>query len=580
MLIPSTSKLIQLALDITGYRYLTVENIASFFLHPITIVLLLLLCLFVAFFSMMDVSAIIYNTDMSYQDKTTNMVEMIRFGLQNALRVFSRKNILMSVFMIVILPFLSVGVAWSYFRMISLSDILLGMIRRKWQYSAIFLLVILICAVFFIRWVYSFHYFTIERNTFFRACFRSSHLNYKRRLKDTLYLILIQVIAGLLFVILFGLGIGVILLITHFFAQGTLFETVSMSVILTYLNILYLLLLVLITPIGIVCISSMFYRHKKTQGEAIRHCRQVVIKEKEKTSQYEKRLHVSLWILVFSIGFLFYPLLQAGALGLRVEYARNVAVTAHRGASADYPENSMSAIKGATELGADWIEIDVQQTKDGQIIVMHDTNLKRTTGNDVNIWNVTYEQLQDMEIGSWFSTEFAGEPIPLLSEVLEFAKENHVRLNIELKPTGHEEDFEKSVIDLIREYGLEDQCVVTSQVYEVLQNVKKYDPEIHTVYVMSVAYGNILRLKAADSFSIKYTFVTDQLVTKVHNAGKEIYAWTMNSEYLLNEMIELNVDNVVTDDVVLAQKCIYTSKSSNIVIRFVKKLLGIQIAGF
>ena len=88
-----------------------------------------------------------------------------------------------------------------------------------------------------------------------------------------------------------------------------------------------------------------------------------------------------------------------------------------------------------------------------------------------------------MEAGSWFSESFSGEPIPRLEEVLEFAEETGVRLNIELKPSGHETAFEQGVVDRIRSYGLEDRCVVTSQNYEVLKQIKAYAPEIKTVYV-------------------------------------------------------------------------------------------------
>lgn len=578
--IPLLSRVITLSLNVTGYKYLTVENFSGFLTHPLTLAFAMLLLLLIAIFNFFDISAIIYNTNMSYQDKKINLREMFRFAFQNLWKFLHPKNIIFFFIIDFILPFMSIGVAWSYFRMISLSDLILSLLRRKWYYevSTVILLVLLwyIC----MRWIYSFHYFSVGKVNFFRACKKSQKLSKKHRFKDMLKLFLLQLIAGLVFVVLFVAGIAIITLITKFFAKKALLESISLSVILIYLNILFLFFVALITPFSFVCITSMFYKRKESLGEEIPKIDQVKVKEIKYAKKLEHILLMMVLVVAVVVGSVYIYLVQAGRVKFNIEYVKNVDVTAHRGASSQYPENSKSAFEGAIDLGANWIELDVQQTKDGQIIVMHDTNLKRTTGQDVNIWEATYDDLQKMEIGSWFSTEFTGEPIMLLSEVIELAKENDMRLNIELKPTGHEENFEKNVVDIVREYDYQKNCVVTSQVYEVLKNIKKYDQEIYTVYVMSVAYGNIYKLRAADSFSIKYSFITENLVRTVHNAGKDIYAWTVNSEYQINQMISMNVDNIITDNVVLARKCIYSSKTSNIVIQFIEELIGINFEMF
>ena len=91
----------------------------------------------------------------------------------------------------------------------------------------------------------------------------------------------------------------------------------------------------------------------------------------------------------------------------------------------------MRAFEGAREMGADWIELDVQQSRDGQIIVMHDTNFRRTAGVDANTWELTYEEILELDVGSFFDAAYAGEKVPLLSEAAQFAKENGIKLNKE-----------------------------------------------------------------------------------------------------------------------------------------------------
>ena len=203
---------------------------------------------------------------------------------------------------------------------------------------------------------------------------------------------------------------------------------------------------------------------------------------------------------------------------------------------------------------------------------MHDTNTRRTTGVSGKIWQMTYEEVARLDAGSSFGKEFAGEPVPRLRDVLEFARETGIKLNIELKPTGHEESLEESVVDLIHEYEYGDSCVITSQVYRVLENVKAYDPEITTVYVARLAYGNINKLACADHFSVEATNATRRLVSRLHNEGRQIFAWTVNTRDSINKLIDRNVDNIITDNVPLALHCIYESRYSDLLSEFVKLL--------
>ena len=278
-------------------------------------------------------------------------------------------------------------------------------------------------------------------------------------------------------------------------------------------------------------------------------------------------------MLVVSLGSIFTYNVITGNVTLNLGYTKNMEITAHRGASVKYPENTMSAFIGAESLGADWIELDVQQTKDKEIVVSHDTNLKRVTGVDKDIIDLTYAEIEKLDAGSFFDEKFKGEKMPLLKEVLEFANEKNIRLNIELKPTGKEIDFEKEVIDLIKEYHFEKKCVVTSQVYEVLENIKNIDKDIKTVYVMSVAIGNITDAKYADAFSVEASNVNAELVNLVHSEGKEIYAWTVNTEESILEMIDMNVDNIITDNIELGKELVKTN-SNDYVNEYIKNIFN------
>ena len=323
-------------------------------------------------------------------------------------------------------------------------------------------------------------------------------------------------------------------------------------------------------PFSYGCVSVLYYRHKEETGEAPVYSEAPQYNQRGFSRGLLRCIYVLAGCIVVAGSFGLGYLLCSGKLNPQIEYIRTMEITAHRGASAFYPENTMAAFVGAKELGADWIELDVQQCKDGQIIVIHDSNLQRTTGVNRNTWDMTYEEIAKLDAGSFFDPAYAGEKIPLLSEAVQFAKERDIKLNIELKPTGHETEFEKCVVDIIRSAGMERECVITSQVYEVLERVKAYDEFVQTVYVMSLAYGDINRLTAADHFSVEATSATESLVSRVHNAGKQIYAWTVNTQDSIHKMIEKNVDNIITDDIELAKQCVYESRYSDLLTEYMK----------
>jgi len=244
-------------------------------------------------------------------------------------------------------------------------------------------------------------------------------------------------------------------------------------------------------------------------------------------------------------------------------------ITAHRGASITAPENTMSAFTNAIDDVADYIELDVKETKDGVVIVIHDASLKRTTGVNKNVWEVDYDYIKTLDAGSWFSEEYAGEPIPTLEEVI-IATKGKIKLNIEIKPTGHDQKLEESVVELIEKYDLVDECVVSSMKYSVIKKVKNLNPKIKTGYIMKSAYGRFYEMKYADFFSVNYSFVTKSIVDKVHNNGKEIHVWTVNGTNNMKELAKMNVDNIITDSPVTCRETVYSRYTNEHILDILK----------
>ncbi len=565
--IPLFLGLFNLTMKITGYSYLTFENIFSFILNPITILMLLLLIIIMTFYSLIDISSIIIILDSSYQKEKIKVKEAFITSIKKVKKVFNHKNILIAFLVLFMIPFLNLGVSSNFISTIKIPEFIMDyIINNKLLFSLYIILVILLCFLLF-RWIYSLHYFILEDKNFKEARRKSISLSKKNKFKDFLVIIVTQICISLLYLIFVLIGIFLIIIFNKLFGNNLL-GNLSITIIWIFIAISFVIFTLLGTPTSYASISILYYNHKEQIKEKIEHIK-INHNEIKKQSKLFNVFKVLIIIITILCGMTFTYYLYTGKYKFNIEYVRTMEVTAHRGASVLYPENTMAAFKGAKDLGADWIELDVQQTKDKKLVILHDTNLKRTTGVDKNTWEATYDEIKELDAGSFFSKDFKGEKIPLLEEIVEYAKDNNIKLNIELKPTGKETDFEKSVVDVINKYDFADMCVITSQVYEVLENVKKYDKNVETVYVMSLAYGNITNLKAADNFSIEASSVNNKLVKKVHNAGKELYVWTVNNKENMQKMIKLNVDNIITDNITLAKDTIVKSKTSNIVEEYI-----------
>ena len=562
----------QAVMDVSGYPYLTTENIWDFLKHPLVIVVMILLALFICIFSMFDIGALIFLMDQSYHHQKVSLYQTVVFSFRNALRVAEPGNFLMAAVLFLLIPFLNIGVASSFVVAMPIPEFIMNHIEKNKELLTLFWLVITGLAVLLLRWIYAFHYFTLRQCSFKEARLCSQRLSRKNKIKDIAALIGIQTIFYLCYALFAAVAILLVVFLKQVFRQIRIFDMVTLSTVWGMLVVILLIVTALGTPVSYACISALYYFHMEKREEALILV-EAPAQPKEKKAQKRIRIvEIVLLLAAVSGCALFVYMSSTEKINPQIEYLRTMEVTAHRGASAYYPENTMAAFQGAVEMGADWIELDVQQSRDGKVFVMHDRNLKRTTGLDKNSWEVDWAEIAALDVGSHFGEEFAGERIPLLSEVLEFAKENNIRMNVELKPSGYETGFEKNVVDAILEADYLDFCVITSWNYQTLERVKAYCEEATTVYVMGIAIGNVNRLAAADSFSMEASSVTPTMVSRVHNAGKQLYAWTVNTRKSINRMIDMNVDNIITDKVLLAQECIYENKTSGIIQTYVEFL--------
>lgn len=226
---------------------------------------------------------------------------------------------------------------------------------------------------------------------------------------------------------------------------------------------------------------------------------------------------------------------------------------AHRGFSYLYPENSPLAFKMAAEAGADGIESDVHISKDGKLVIFHDAVLERTSDGKGYIKDYTYEELLQLDIGSWKSPAFAGQHIWTLSQLLDFCRETGLLLNLELK--NYEvfyEGLEERVIHEITSRHMEKQVTVSSFNHISMQNFKRLNPVIETGLLYDKPYLDMeayISRSNADNMHPRYMLMQYQreLVSLYHDHGMKVVVWTVDEPDDIRDMVNLGADAIISN---------------------------------
>ncbi|MXU66509.1 glycerophosphodiester phosphodiesterase [Oceanomicrobium pacificus] len=234
-----------------------------------------------------------------------------------------------------------------------------------------------------------------------------------------------------------------------------------------------------------------------------------------------------------------------------IEIEDRAQVIAHRGAAGARPENTMDAVEKAIEDGADWVEIDVQESADGEIVVFHDSDFMKLSGDPVTIWDATRADLDRLDIGSWFGPDYADARVPLLRDVLDAAK-GRAKVLIELKYYGHDQQLEARVAEIVEAAGMVDHVMLMSLKYEGVQKMKALRPDWQVGLLAATAIGDLSGLEA-DFLAVNSGIASPGFIRRAHAAGKPVLVWTVNSALDLNRYTGFGVDGLITDEPALAR---------------------------
>jgi glycerophosphoryl diester phosphodiesterase len=226
-----------------------------------------------------------------------------------------------------------------------------------------------------------------------------------------------------------------------------------------------------------------------------------------------------------------------------------VLVIAHRGASGHAPENTLAAFRKAIAQGASFIETDLQLSRDARFVAIHDATVNRTTNGQGAVHDLTLADLRRLDAGSWFGSEFAGERIPTLEEILAFSKKHDLVFYLELKPSGSW-GGEHALIGALRESGEIPRTVVISFDAAILEGLRKIEPTLMTALLYEGQIEKPIERAlevGARQLAVRANLVTPALLVEARKKDLQVVCWTVNHPAHMRLLMEAGVDGIMSD---------------------------------
>jgi glycerophosphoryl diester phosphodiesterase len=261
--------------------------------------------------------------------------------------------------------------------------------------------------------------------------------------------------------------------------------------------------------------------------------------------------------VAWAAGLLVATLMGAGAAWFilsRPVPEPGVEITAHRGNPSVAPENTLAAFRAAVDAHAIYAELDVQRTRDGEVVVLHDRDLMRMAGDPRRIVDLTMADLAGIDVGLKYGAAFRGERVPSLAAVIDLVR-GAIKLNVELKYNAPDPLLASAVVEVLRQKDFLDQAVITSLNAAALREIKAIEPRLRTGQIVAAAVGDVSRADA-NFLCLNSARTSSAVVRRAHAAGKEVHVWTVNRAEVVLRMIERGVDNIITDDPALAMQIV------------------------
>lgn len=524
LIIPVTSIVFKLTLRVTGFTHITEQNWQSFVAHPFVIMMICLLMLLFLLFVYYEMGFLFLMAFHQQRGMRYRFFPLWQQLNRKVVYFFSVQILFLIVYLALLLPLASFMLPLTLTQSISLPHFLTEEIMSTRAGRLAYAAVASILVMIGIRSILTLPIFTIQPNISILRSFKQSWRFSKRGLFELLVLLAMLLTGHLLMM----LGITVISTFPLYIIERLMPSAalVTAGLTLAFLEMVFVVLFSLLQAMFSQVMVAITYNTS--------------VLGKFNVASYRKRRYKPLLFISFIV-FIVLSMMNMNSLEKSV-YAPDTKIIAHRGYVAGNVENTISGLVSAANAGADLIEIDIQQTVDGEFVVFHDRTLRRLAGKNGVIANMTLNELKSLTIHqNGFS-----DKISSLDDCIEIAKALDVSLLIELKVHGKEtEDVLPKLVEKLRNYKVLDSYYVQSADGQKMMQLKKLVPNLRVGIVYALNIGPME--ENVDFIALEESWVTEQLIEELKQHPTDLFVWTLNDDRSLQTFIEKNVSGVITD---------------------------------
>lgn len=518
------SKIFQLALTLAGEEHLDKNNILSILINPYSFIILNILILIVAFFMFIEFSILTFTIYGQLTEKQYSFRSILDNAWNKTKNLAGFQTLFFIFYFLITIPTINLGVKSVLAKNLFIPKFISNEIMKTNSGLIVWGLIMIAFAYLNLRLIFTLPLTAVGDENILDSIKRSWELTKTGKRKLVFTILLFEIVYLLIAAVLTGI---ITYICIYFDNNGnnpiiqTLFFS-SISGIIFFLGV--------ISKVTVITsLITVLIDHNEISEKLVNN-----LNENKKKS----RLVVTLTTIIIVVAVLVNGFNLYGN-GVN----KNIKTIAHRGYVAKGVENSIEALEGAAEVGADYIEFDIILTKDNKFVVMHDYNLKRLVGLNKRVQDMNFDEVVGLTIkqGDYISK------IPSLEEFVNKAKELNMNLVIELKPHGAEpNNYVDIFIEEIKRLKLENYKFMSLN-SKVIEELETKAPNLETGYVIPLQFGNFHHSNV-DFFVIEDFSYKDRLVEQAKKENKQVFIWTINDPALITKYLQSPADAIITDE--------------------------------
>ena len=518
------SRIFQLALTLAGEEHLDKNNILHILTNPYSFVILNLLVLIVAFFMFIEFSILTFTIYGQLTEKQYSFRSILDNAWTKTKNLAGFQTLFFIFYFLITIPTINLGVKSVLAKNLFIPKFISSEIMKTNSGLIVWGLIMIVFAYLNLRLIFTLPLTAVGDENILDSIKRSWELTKTGKRKLVLTILLFEIIYLLIAAVLTGI---ITYICIYFDNDGnnpiiqTLFFS-SISGIIFFLGV--------ISKVTVITsLITVLIDHNEISEKLVNNLNE----NKKKSRLVVTFTTVIVVVAVLINGFNIY--------GNGVN--KNIKTIAHRGYVAKGVENSIEALEGAAEVGADYVEFDIILTKDNKFVVMHDFNLKRLVGLNKRVQDMNFDEVVGLTIKQG---DFSSK-IPSLEEFVNKAKELNMNLVIELKPHGAEPpNYIDILIDEVKRLKLENYKFMSLN-SKVMEELETKVPNLETGYVIPLQFGNFHHSNV-DFFVIEDFSYRDHLVEQARKENKQVFVWTINNPALITKYLQSPADGIITDE--------------------------------